>query len=248
MAVAGGVATFATGGLAAAPIALVLGVTGTGTGLVSGGLNIWNAKENDENECELKEKVRKILKDDAEAIGYFNNMCEKILTTHSAQNHKIFRELHMLASGFGCIAVFYGVEKALSVLASCLIPMAEFISNEAVSIASGSILIMNQIVKETAEAASEEVAKNVGKKAAKVAGRKAAREVIKKAGQKAAKETGEIAAQQAAKKAGEKAAKKVAQKAAQKAAAKAAEETAKTAAKVTGVLLLCLIVAYMLCK
>ena len=185
--VAGGVATFMTAGAAAIPIG-ILAASGTGSGLVSGGLNIWNAKENAKEESELIEEIRRVLIIDAEAVARFDNVCEQVSTTYFSKRNIIFRELHMFAHGFGCVAVLRGVEEALSVLATIIVPLAKIISPETAKLVGLSVIVLNKIITEASETTGKEVAKNVGKKAAKVAGRKAAKDVIKKAGEKAAQE------------------------------------------------------------
>ena len=94
-------------------------------------------------------------------------------------------------NGFGCVAVLRGVEQAISVLATVIVPLTKFISPETAKIVGLSIVVLNRIFKEASEATSKEVAKNVGKKAAKVAGKKVAKDFVKKAGEKAAQEVNE---------------------------------------------------------
>lgn len=166
---AAGAVTVATSGAAAVPIG-VLAVSGTGSGIISGVLNISNIKENVTKESELIKEIKEVLIIDAEAVAYFNNMCEQIFTKYSLRNDIIFHELRIVASEFGCVAILQGVEEAISVLATIIVNLKEFISPETLGIVCVSAKVLSEIF---IQVSSNEVAGYVGKKA----GEKVAQEV-----------------------------------------------------------------------
>jgi len=248
---ASGIATILSGGAAGPILIASLAASGTVLGVGGGAWNIWNSKDHIVEENNIKERVKEALRNDDVAMARLDNMLQRVSRGCMGDQDIIFRELHMISNSCGTIAILFGAEKALEMLILCMPRLATFTHAAPLTVLSGAVLLIGNLIKEVTDEVSKELAEEIAMKAANEAVKNIAPGFTKNFAKRAAKEAAEKATKEVIELTGENIVKKgsnelatcvakevteemVVKKAADKAATKAVEEVTKTAAKVTG--------------
>lgn len=151
-----GVVTIASGGTAAPFIVGALAGSGAAAGIGGGVLGVLNFKENVSRERELKQRIREVMEKDVDVVKCLKSICQRVLGMDFDRREQVFREVQLTENELGCIAILFGAEKVMSVLKICLVSLEEILQEDSLIHRVGDSSTVNQVLKETAEIASEE--------------------------------------------------------------------------------------------
>ena len=249
----GGIATIATGGLAAPLLLTGLAVTGTSAGIGGAVFNIWNTIDASKKESELKETLKNALAEDVEARQKLDDVLD--LVDLNLDNFVLYcNGVKIVSLAANCFGNLAGSDALMQVLAKLLpsllgvvLPAGSvgFISsvlNEIQAVSAATPYLAKGIAEEAAETATKEmldgfskryvnkIAKQAAEKALKEAATETAATVAKEVAGETTKETARSAAKEAAKAAARKAAETMLKESGED----VAEAVVKAAAKKAG--------------
>ena len=235
----GGVATIATGGLAAPLLLTGLAVSGTAAGIGGAGFNIWNSINAGKKESSLQETLKNALAEDVEEREKLEDVLERVNLKMEEDVDLYYNGAKIASFAAHCIGNLQGSDCLLTIIANILpmiagkllshklAPMVSLLLQEITAVGAATPILARGIAEEAAEQATKEMVDGFSKRYVNKIAKKAAEAALKEAA------TG-TAAGTVVKEVAEETAKESARSAARQAAKAAAKQTAEALLKESG--------------
>jgi len=235
----GGVATIATGGLAAPLLLTGLAVSGTAAGIGGAGFNIWNSINAGKKESSLQETLKNALAEDVEEREKLEDVLERVNLKMEEDVDLYYNGAKIASFTAHCIGNLQGSDCLLNIIANILpmiagkllphklAPMVSLLLQEITAVGAATPILAKGIAEEAAEQATKEMVDGFSKRYVNKIAKKAAEAALKEAA--TGKAAGTVAREVA-----EETAKESARSAARQAAKAAAKQTAEALLKESG--------------